>query len=94
MGGEVEMAVGVGDTVGTPDQLKSIVPSPDQIFILAGGGGTPDQLKFKVPSPRQILIFGRWGGVGGEGIPDHMSQILEWWESRNFEPKILVTGMW
>ena len=47
MGGEVEMemAVGVGDTVGTPDQLKSIVPSPDQIFILAGGADSrPTQI--------------------------------------------------
>ena len=52
----------------TPDQLKTKVPSPDQIFIL-GGGSTPDQLKSKVPSPGQIF-------TGGGVTPDHISEIL------------------
>ena len=52
----------------TPDQLKSQVPSPDQIFI-GGEESTPDQLKSQVPSPAQIFILLEGGG----GTPDQHS---------------------
>ena len=44
---------------------------------------TPDQLKSQV-----LTKF-----FGGSN-PDHIPQLLEWGHSRNFEPKIQVTGMW
>ena len=56
-----------------------------------GKGCTPDQLKSKVPRSGQIFIggWGWWGGVLQTNIPE----ILKWGHSRNFEPKILATGM-
>ena len=47
-------------------------------------GGTPEK-----PKRNQISI-----GEGGRFTPDHNPKILEWGNSRNFEPKILLTGMW
>ena len=87
----------------------SEVPQSGQIFIFeGGGGGTPDQLKSTVhragtgegggiqtnSNPKcQFLTKFSFSG-GGEKLQTNIPEILEWGHSGNFEPKILVTGMW
>ena len=112
---------------GTPDQLKSKVSSPDQIFIFrgegrysrptqilspstwpnfhpGGGGFIPDQLQIQsAKSWRNVhfrQLMGEWGGGIGEvrGAKGYSRptflKYLSGGAQRNFEPKILVTGMW
>ena len=70
-------------------------------------GSAPDQLRLKVPSSVQIVMGGysrptethsakicpnfHFQGVGV--LQTNIPEILEWGHSRNFEPKILPTGM-
>ena len=74
-----------------PTQPK--VPRSIQICIFSGGGrgGCPDRLNPK----HQDLSKSAFFLGGGEGVvaQTNIPEILEWGHSRNFEPKILATGM-
>ena len=98
------VSTGIQKLVSTYEHHAKICPN---FLFFWGGGGTPDQLKSKVPISAQIS-FGRYSRptqiqsakicqnfhLGGWGVlQTDIPGILEWGHSRNFEPKILVTGM-
>ena len=60
-----------------------------KICIFRGGGG-PDQLN---PKCQDLSKSAFSGGREGLVVQTNIPEILEWGHSRNFEPKILATGM-
>ena len=76
-----------GYSRSTQIQIPSIWPS----FHFQGVFQTNSNPKFQV-----LTKFSFSGeGKGGEGVlQTNIPQILEWGHPRNFEPKILVNGMW
>ena len=76
---------------GTPGQLNSKFPQSGLVFIFREVFQTNSN-----PTFQTLTKFSFSGeGKGGEGVlQTNIPQILEWGHPRNFEPKILVNGMW
>ena len=54
-------------------------------FLVMYAAGVALEVKSRITRQTELS---KWA------TPDHIPQIVEWGHSRNFEPKILVTGMW